>query len=84
MALVTVSRALSPAEAQLTRSRLEAAGFHAVVTGELAALSMDGYSLATGGIRVQVPESEAGEATEFLAASRPATPADPGQSSSPS
>lgn len=69
MALVTISRALSPADAQLTRSRLEAAGFHAVVTGELAALSMDGYSLATGGIRVQVPESEAADATEFLASS---------------
>ena len=77
MALVTVSRALSPAEAQLTRSRLEAAGFHAVVTGELSALSMDGYSLAAGGIRVQVPESEAEDATQFLAASAPTDPAEP-------
>lgn len=66
MSLVTVSKAFSPAEAQLTRSRLEAAGFHAVVMGELAAISMEGYSLATGGIRVQVPESEAAEAREFL------------------
>lgn len=67
MSLVTVSKAFSPAEAQLTRSRLEAAGFHAVVMGELAAMSMEGYSVATGGIRVQVPEAEAAEAREFLA-----------------
>lgn len=67
MSLVTVSKAFSPAEAQLTRSRLEAAGFHAVVIGELAAMSMEGYSGATGGIRVQVPEAEAADAREFLA-----------------
>ncbi|HLX68170.1 MAG TPA: DUF2007 domain-containing protein [Verrucomicrobiae bacterium] len=66
MSLVTVSKAFSPAEAQLTRSRLEAAGFHAVVIGELAAMSMEGYSGATGGIRVQVPEAEADDAREFL------------------
>lgn len=68
MNLVTVSKALSPAEAQLTRARLEANGFHAVVIGELAALSMEGYSASTGGIRVQVLENEAAEAREFLAA----------------
>ena len=66
MNLVTVFKAFSPAEAELTRSRLEAAGFHAVVIGELAAMSMEGYSVATGGIRVQVLESEAAEAREFL------------------
>jgi hypothetical protein len=69
MDLVTVSTAFNPADAQLTRSRLEAAGFHAIVTNELAALSMDGYSMATGGIRVQVPDDEAAEAKEFLESS---------------
>jgi hypothetical protein len=68
MKLVTIFKAFSPAEAQLTRARLEAAGFEAVVIGELAALSMEGYSGATGGIRVQVRESDAAEAREFLAA----------------
>jgi hypothetical protein len=29
---------------------------------------MEGYSMAVGGIRVQVPESEVEEAQEFLAA----------------
>jgi hypothetical protein len=72
MQLVTVSTAFNPAEAQLTRSRLEAAGFHAIVTNELSALSMEGYALAAGGIRVQVPESEAADAKEFL--EPPATP----------
>jgi hypothetical protein len=66
MNLVTVSTAFNSAEAQLTRSRLDAAGFHPVVMNELSALSMEGYSLAAGGILVQVPEMEADEAREFL------------------
>jgi len=32
----------------------------------MAALSMDGYALAAGGIRVQLPESEFAAAREFL------------------
>jgi hypothetical protein len=74
MTLITIFKAFSAAEAELTRARLETAGFHAVVMGELAALSMEGYSLATGGIRVQVLESEAAEAREFLDAGN--TPAE--------
>jgi hypothetical protein len=74
MKLVTISTAFNPADAQLTRSRLDAAGFHAVVTNELSALSLDGYALAAGGIRVQVPESEAADAKEFLES--PAAPAE--------
>jgi hypothetical protein len=68
MNLVTVFTGFNPAEAQLVRSQLEAAGFHAMVAHELSALSMDGYALAAGGIRVQVPEAEAADAKEFLAA----------------
>jgi hypothetical protein len=68
MSLVTVFTSFSPAEAQLIRSRLEAAQFHAIVTHELSALSIDGYSMAAGGIRVQVPEEEAADASELLAA----------------
>ena len=74
MDFATVFTALSPADAQIVRSRLEAAGFHPFVTGELSALSMDGYSLTTGGIRVQVPEAEAAEAKDFLDA--PPAPAE--------
>ena len=58
-------------DAQMARARLEAAQFHAVVTHELSALSMDGYALAAGGILVQVPEDEAADAKEFLAADTP-------------
>ena len=71
MSLVTVFRAFSPAEAQLVRSRLDAANIPAVVNHELAALSMDGYSMATGGILVQVPEEEANAARELLDAPPP-------------
>jgi hypothetical protein len=66
MNLVTIFKAFSAADAELTRARLEVAGFHPVVMGELAALSMEGYSVATGGIRVQVLEDEAAEARAFL------------------
>ena len=66
MELVTVATAFNPADAQLTRSRLEAAGFNAVVMNELASLSLDGYSMAAGGILVKVPEEEAAEAKAFL------------------
>jgi hypothetical protein len=68
MELVTVSRAFNPGQAHLVRSQLEAAGFHAVVTHELAALTMDGYSMAAGGILVQVPDEESAEAKAFLEA----------------
>ena len=71
MALVTVFSAFNPMDAQLVRSRLEAAQFHAVVTHELSALSMDGYAMAAGGILVQVPEAEATDARDFLAADTP-------------
>lgn len=63
---VTVYKALNPVDAQLVRSRLEAAGFHPFVADEASALSTDGYSLAIGGIRVQVPDSEYAAAREFL------------------
>lgn len=74
MQLITVFQAFSSAEAQLTRARLEAAGFHPFVAHELSALSMEGYSMAAGGILVQVPEEEADDAKEFLAA--PPTPSE--------
>lgn len=64
---VTVFTAFNPAEAQLVRSRLEAAGFLAFVVHELSALSMDGYALAAGGILVQVPAEQAADAKALLA-----------------
>ena len=58
MSLETVFSSFSSAEAQLVSARLEAAGFHPVVTDEIASMSMEGYSMATGGIRINVPEEE--------------------------
>jgi hypothetical protein len=75
MELVTVFTSFNPAEAQIVRGRLEVAQFHAVVMHELSSLSMDGYAMAAGGILVQVPDTEAAEAKEFLAA--PASPQEP-------
>ena len=68
MSPTTIYKALNPAAAQLVYSRLEAAGFHPFVADEAAALGTEGYALAIGGIRVQVPQSEAADAREFLAA----------------
>ncbi len=66
MSLATVFTTFNPAEAQLIRSLLEAEGFQAEVKNELAALSMDGYSMAVGGVEVQVPEEQAAEAKALL------------------
>ena len=65
---VTVYTAFNPATAQIVCSRLQTAGIHASVEGEAAALSMEGYSLSTGGIRVQVPEPEADAARVLIEA----------------
>ena len=73
MAWVTVHLTFSSGDAQLVRSRLEAAGMLVNVVGELAALSMDGYAMATGGIQVQVPAELAEEARAILTAPSPST-----------
>lgn len=68
MNLATVTNVLNPAEAGLICSRLEAAGFHPFMPDQFSAVNTDGYTLAIGGIRIQVPENEVADATEFLAA----------------
>jgi hypothetical protein len=65
---VSVSNELNPALALLIQSRLEAAGFLVSIRGLDAALATEGYSLATGGVRVQVPQDQADEARAFLEA----------------
>jgi hypothetical protein len=66
MSLTTIYRALNPMDAQLIRSRLEAANLHPIICDEFATLSTEGYSLTTGGIRIQVPETEALAARELI------------------
>jgi hypothetical protein len=66
MDFVTVYRAFNPADAELVRSRLEANEFFVNMKNENAALSMDGYAMAVGGILVQVPEDQAASARKLL------------------
>jgi Putative prokaryotic signal transducing protein len=74
MNLVTVFSAGNPADAEVTRSRLEAAGFHPVVINETAAFTLGFFSPAFP-VRVQVSDEEAEEAKQFLAlGSGPPTP----------
>jgi hypothetical protein len=69
----TVFTTFSYPTAQLVRSQLEAAGFHPFVLNENASITLGGFSKSTI-ISVQVPESEAAAAREFLGT--PATPAE--------
>jgi hypothetical protein len=73
MDFITVSRAVSPAEADLVRSRLEANGFFVNLKSEDEAISF-GYGTAIGGVQVQVPEAEAESARALLASQDPPSP----------
>jgi hypothetical protein len=68
MNLETVYRSFNEAQAQLVRSRLEAAEIEVYITHDLAASSAEGFSVATGGVLVQVPEDKAEEAKALLSA----------------
>ena len=65
MKLVTLCTNFNLAEAEMIRSRLEAAGFHPFVANESSAGWWGGISTAAQ-TRVEVPESEAAEAKAFL------------------
>ncbi len=66
MTLVTVFKTFNPAEAQVQRSRLEAAGLNAIVRNELSSIMIEGYTMAAGGIQVQVPEDQVEAARGLL------------------
>ena len=68
MNLVTIFRTFNVGEAEVIRSRLDAAEFDVALTNELSSLSIDGYSLAAGGILVQVPEDQAADARAVIEA----------------
>lgn len=67
--LETVFETLNAAQAQLIRSRLEAAGLNPEVDPEFDPLSIEGFSLPAGGIQIKVPQDQAAEARALLAAS---------------
>jgi hypothetical protein len=71
MKLVTIFTAFNVVEADLIRTRLEAADFHAFLQNDNSALATGGYSVAVGGIHVQVPEDEAQDARELLDSKSP-------------
>lgn len=71
MEFVTVYWALNPADADLVRSRLEANEFLVNVKNEYAARMIDGYSLAAGGLEVQVPDDQAEDARNLLGSADP-------------
>lgn len=60
---------LNAAEAQLIRSRLEAAGLETEVDPEFDPLSVGAYATNSGGIQVKVPQDRAAEARVIIAAS---------------
>jgi len=66
MNLVTVFRTFNVGEAEVIRSRLDAAEFDVALKNDVASLSIDGYSLAAGGILVQVPEDQALDARALI------------------
>ena len=65
---VTLTNVLNPAEADLLCCQLRGAGFHPFLPDSNTAVNMEGYALAIGGIRIQVPDHEYADAKEFLAA----------------
>jgi len=67
MELVTIATNFYLAEAELIRSRLEAANFHPFIANEMASGWLGGISTATQ-IYIQVPADEVAAAKEFLAA----------------
>jgi hypothetical protein len=66
MRLVEVYNTFSSADANLICSSLQSAGIEAQVTNELSSLSLEGYALASGGIRVVVPEENVAEARALI------------------
>jgi hypothetical protein len=62
---VVIFTTFNQAEAQLVRSRLEAANFHPFIANENVAQWLGGLSAATT-LRIEVPEAEAVEAKAFL------------------
>ncbi len=66
--LETVFETLNAAEAQLIRSRLDAAGIETEVDPEFDPLSVGGFSTNAGGIRVKVSPERAEEAKAIIAA----------------
>jgi hypothetical protein len=66
--LVTVARFSNPLKANVLRACLEAHGIFAFTWGEHLGTTHIVYSIAGGGVRVQVPGSQLAQAKEVMAA----------------
>jgi hypothetical protein len=66
--LVTVARFSTPLKANVLRACLEAHGIFAFVWGEHLGTTHIFYSIAGGGVRVQVPDTQLAQAKEVMAA----------------
>ena len=66
MKLIEVYKSFSPADAHLICSVLQSSDIPAQVTNEISSLSLEGYALASGGIRVVVPEDRFEEARAII------------------
>jgi hypothetical protein len=66
MKLIEVYKSFSPADAHLICSALQSAGIPAQVMNEISSLAIEGYALASGGIRVVVPEDRFDEARGII------------------
>jgi Putative prokaryotic signal transducing protein len=64
--LVTIFKGWNLNEAELVRSRLEAAGFHPTMVNEYAANMFGGSNNVLSPVSVQVPDNEADDVREFL------------------
>ncbi|MCC6231806.1 MAG: DUF2007 domain-containing protein [Verrucomicrobiales bacterium] len=64
--LEVVFETVNVSEAQLIRSRLEAAGLTPEVDPEIDPLSIEGFSLPAGGIQIKVPSAQAADARAIL------------------
>jgi hypothetical protein len=69
--VTTIATFSKPEEAHLLRTRFEAVGLPAFVQDENIVQLNWLYSNAIGGVRVQVPDTDAAAAREFLAADAP-------------
>jgi len=69
MKLVTIATDFNLANAGLVCSRLDAAGFHPTLVNENASSWLGGTMSTATLLHIQVPDSEATEAREFLTTS---------------
>jgi hypothetical protein len=66
MKSITIATSFNLAEAGLLSSRLEAAGFHPFIGNENASAWLGGTMSTASMLRIEVPETEAADAKEFL------------------